>query len=968
MGEEKRAEEKGRTDEKSFFLPQLAETFGIIVRVNEKGEIVKLGESSGLVQTKKIHTAAANGLLVTREQMVTYVDEGVRERGGVSRKRALEGVDLGTFNTSKEGQRERVRTLSEVFELDENNKPASWNDKNDGFWVQAAWAAAETLRSGKKIKDLEGKHADAWKCLSWDQQESIIVYQELMRFYGIDPNSMFGEDGVLKTVGSENLSVLIKDLNDRQQPPALYQPRQQRFEQWVEYQKQLTRESGAKKVDLSVEGWQQERYEIYKIGKESTEEKAIPFKDWQELDNLKQAHEEDVLKTTETMGVEGGVNLAEVMKYIESERMGEVVHSYLSTEMEGFLDRAYGGKSQLPVSYAIASESGREGIIFTNFFGNRIHDEMVTALRASGDFYFWESVGRLERMIRFTQTGFGENRLSKEAWQTLEGVSPPVVQFILLSNRRFGRGFGQALMLPEIIGVKDWRTGRPGMYNKFNAHGVAVAPRGDEEMGELKPSSKSRESARRKMEDAGYPRWLTDLAMAHSWISGEGVDQARCLDKVRRGEELIFGIVGALVEPFYEYDDKKLNNLTDSQGAKGWGKEYAAKILRWLTPGVAPFVTLTQDAWKLMSMSPWAADTWFSSFYLRMPAYEWTSQADKERLKKTMEALEFSGPYKNIWERYLGEIEHREQKRWGTYFHILVGDQLMSLNGNEGRVWRFPFDFNNKEHITTLAKLLQSGGMADKIREKLESLGVSRRTIDAWGAGDWEGLINRINTSGVREGANAIQKQWFEAQEVEIDDRKLRQAGNYQPRYDQWQNLLEPEDRRAWVDVAQVQASNTQNTLALKLELALRDKDTWKLKADTTNPNILAKLADLGERMAGSLARYFFTTAFGYDDYSGWDRFGEAFPDISMPLDLDKVEELSHRLFNSYPTRTGGLPHIKQFLETLMFRVWFFKKISDINFEKLPGVGPGFPRGGAPKNWMYDRDLRKQLADILEQT
>ena len=87
-----------------------------------------------------------------------------------------------------------------------------------------------------------------------------------------------------------------------------------------------------------------------------------------------------------------------------------------------------------------------------------------------------------------------------------------------------------------------------------------------------------------------------------------------------------------------------------------------------------------------------------------------------------------------------------------------------------------------------------------------------------------------------------------------------------------------------------------------------------------------------------------------------------------MPLDLDKVEDVSHKLFNSYPTRTGGLPHIKQFLETLMFRVWFFKKISDINFEKRPGVGPGFPRGGAQKNWMYDKDLRKQLADILEQT
>ena len=41
------------TRKQVFFLPQLAETFGIIVRVNEKGEVVRLGESSGLTQTKK---------------------------------------------------------------------------------------------------------------------------------------------------------------------------------------------------------------------------------------------------------------------------------------------------------------------------------------------------------------------------------------------------------------------------------------------------------------------------------------------------------------------------------------------------------------------------------------------------------------------------------------------------------------------------------------------------------------------------------------------------------------------------------------------------------------------------------------------------------------------------------------------------------------------------------------------------
>ena len=103
----------------------------------------------------------------------------------------------------------------------------------------------------------------------------MIVYQELMKYYGISPSSMFDKDGILKTMGGEEISTLIKDLNEKQRPPALYQPRQQRFEQWVDYQKKLVGEKGVKKLDLSVEAWQKERYERYELSQEN--EKKNPY-------------------------------------------------------------------------------------------------------------------------------------------------------------------------------------------------------------------------------------------------------------------------------------------------------------------------------------------------------------------------------------------------------------------------------------------------------------------------------------------------------------------------------------------------------------------------------------------------------------------------------------------------------------------------------------------------------------------
>ena len=87
---------------------------------------------------------------MTQDQLKNYVDEGVAERGGVARKRALEEVDLGTFKIGKEVKlAERVETITAVLELEGNDQPEDWKPKDD-HWIQVAWQSAIDLRSGKK--------------------------------------------------------------------------------------------------------------------------------------------------------------------------------------------------------------------------------------------------------------------------------------------------------------------------------------------------------------------------------------------------------------------------------------------------------------------------------------------------------------------------------------------------------------------------------------------------------------------------------------------------------------------------------------------------------------------------------------------------------------------------------------------------------------------------------------------------
>lgn len=951
-------------NEESFFLHQLADRFGLIVRIdNKSGEILKIGESSGLNRTKKIHNAASRGEPVVQENMVFYVDESLAGRGGTARKNSLERIDFGRFGLEPEKNnvdqlhRERSVILEGALELEGISEQVNWDDKNNGSWLESAWEAASQLRSGKKIKDLEPKQKKAWESLGSSQQEAVVIYQEIMKYYGLSPESMFARDGALKTIGGEKLASVIQDLNNRQRPPLLYQSWEQRYHDWVADQR-----SEGIKENLEVSNWQQARYKQYKNIVEAESKKPISFSDWQAGDNLeqKQKYQPDLLKIEE-----GGLDLGQLMAHIEFKRMGDVVHACLSTAMENFLNPSSGGNDKLPVSYATAAESGRVGLIFADYFDGRIHDVMLNALRASGDFFLWEAVGRFERMLRFTQAVFGENRISKDAWSALEGLSSPAVQFTILANKKIGMGFAKALMLPEIVGSRDWRTGRPGMHSKFNHDGTSRPPAETEPMAELVPNARLRESARLKLEALGYPRWVADLAWAHSWLSGEGIDIAQSLQKARTAGEFYYFIVGAAVEPFYTYD-AKLDSLKDNQGKSGWGREYAAKILRWLTPAAIPFVTMTQDSWKLMSLSPWMRDTWFAAHFSRMPAYSWISGQDKERLKLTMEKMEFSGPYKNIWERYLMEMEHREQKRWGTYFHLLAGKQLMNLGGLEGRFERPVLDFNNSEHVQVLSNLIIDGEMAGKVKAKLKVLGVPSATVDGWTATDMEGIISQLNSPTVRQSANTLQMQWFDSGEPEIETEKLAAVMGNRDKYNRWQQSLDPADRQPWIDPAAFFRSNATTTqIAVKLELVLRDLDSWGQRADMARPELMARLAGMGEKLDGSLARYFFTGHFLYDDYSQQYHFMDSFPEMDNPLDPKSVEQ-NMKFFEEYSARTGGLPHVKQLYYTLTFRLWYFKQLAQIMFEKTPGVGPDQPRGGDPNRTMFDPELRKKFAEILE--
>lgn len=924
-----------------YWLGDLAKEFGISV-INKGGNLFI--EKEGLENNQEIIERSDKGGAITHELMQEMVAGKNGEGGGIARMAVLEKIGLGKLlikpsekASSEEVLNKRAKTLLSVFDMVENAVQTEEFKGKEVEWMSMIWDLAIKLRGGAEFSKFTENERTTWE--SADNSHYVVLYQELLEYYGIDAKSMFAENGQMMMKSGKTVEELISELNELLKPPSLHLPWEERYREWKKITEKLNEslpdEEKEENKETTIEVWQRERYEYYKNQLDDGEE-PIAFEVWQSYDLERKRSEESILLEAEKMGKGESISMSRLMQQIEMRTLGGVVSACYSYQMENWLQKQKGGNNLMPVTYATVAEGGSEGLVFTNQFEDRYHDQLIRALRASGDFYFWESVGRFKRMLEYAQSGFGENRITKDSWRLLEGSSPPAIQFILLSHKRFGRAFGEALKFPEIIGTRDWRTGRPGMFNRMNSAGILRGPLKNEEMGELKPTALARESARRKMEDKQMPRWIADLAFAHAWFSGEGVDLAQSISKVREAEFIVYGFLGAALEPFYDWVGEKLSELEDEDGKKGWGREAATKILRWLTPTMVPFTTLTQDCWKLMSMSPWARDVWFSTFYGRMPAYEWATKIEKGRIKMAIEALNFSGPVKEVWSRYLEEIKHREQKRWGTYFHLLVGTKFRDMGGDKRGFFRYPFDFENKEHVDEMARLMGTEGkIHDAVKKRLELLGVDGKTIDGWNHDDWVKIIAELNTDNSRRFANNLHKQWFGWGEVIINENNLNKVGARREEYEAWQEELDEEDRLDWLTVEETKS--VDGFISEKLELVLRDLDVWGIRADTTDPKILKKLAEHGERLDATLARYFYTLAYNYDDYVGMAAFATTFPELDFADDPKALEKMV-TFFQEYSKRTGGLYHVKQFFMTVVLRAFIFKKAAELMSDAKPGL------------------------------
>jgi len=885
-----------------------ADLFGFIIKINRDG--IEVDRNTGLDEAQATLSALSEGENILRNDLPDFITE---KQGSLDRRKALIGAILGKLSITDFKERERV--LEEIFQL-EKIKPEeviknrkedmeaifeiagiedqlieekNWDTEKNGSLVELSWKAAKKLRENLKIEeaDLTDNELIAWEILDETQKKMMVGYQELMNWYGIDIDSMFSSDGVLKNTDGSSLIKVAYELINLQERPTL--EKIMKGEKAPNEKEMIERAGGL--LEKQGDGWV--------------------------------------------------INMGRLFTRLERKRVGEVVHAHLLTEMKGFLSKEGLGRNDFPVTYSLVEEDSYQGLIFPNWETSELTDEMRNGLVASGNFYLWESIAKFERIFSFIRASFDENKLDKDTWKELAKVSSPDVFIILLTQVK---GFGEILMHPGLIGARHPITGRPCMP-VINENGQSADEKGkpffnllEGKKGlpkALKPSSDLRESvrkfARETLEDV--PEWVADLVYAWLWSTGEGIDIAQCLVKPRSAEDMIASFNGAHIEFFYDYDGDKLDELIDMDNNKGWGRDVAKQVLRSLTPAMVPFTTITADVWKLMSISPWAQEVLFSTFYGRMPMYEPENHLARERLKKVIEMMNFKGPYKDLWdesrgdlgERFKKDVLHREQKRWGINFSLILGSKLQSQGGADRGFMRAPFNFEDDSHIRVLARFLKekkkNGGGNEKILDKFLKMGTTTKelsdirnfTID-----QWEGFIRQLNNDDVREEANEVHKKAFNyaaVRAVEVD-------------------ALEDSKKK----------EISRSTSEVKLELILRDLGTWGLEVFTIDKEgreeIVKHLVEVGEKLDGSFSRGGYTWSYNYADYAGWMQIMIDFPerfDLPSPDSWDKLISF----YQEYGKRTGkGLPHVQQMIRTLMLIRQVYADVAGMLQHQYPGMNP----------------------------
>jgi len=734
------------------------EGFGLIGDVDVDSALARVNRASFTAERDEILKVAKEGEEGTdlKELMVFIETEEAR-------RESFKFMKLGEFEVGEEAGAREKRSL-QIIELlgagylqDALIEGKHWveGEDEDGLFGEKAWSAAEKLIKGVDLDELEDEEYNAWVYLkAWgevledgnskksepkgkDPRKTLIEFQAMLKTYGIEAGSILSKDGVIKFEDGKTLEDKLDKLDE---------------------------------LEVRSKG-------------------------------LLEAKKEGLLEEEEI----GEVNLGEIIRKLGEWQVGRVAEAYLNTKMGEYLNADMAGSDQLPVKWTLSETGDKEGLVFTNVWVNKNIQFITMCLGRAGFQKKWEDIGRLAVSLNIIKEGFNENRLEKAELAKLATLAPASMMLTLAETVP---GFAEVVMHGALTGVRHGLNGEPTkmIFDKDddgNVIGSRIPENGEEKVEPLllgmNPGIRKNlaevlikdEDFQKKIEEKGekFQPWAVELAYSFLWAIGEGIEIPWTLTKIRSAEELIFSVLGANVQIFYEWPGaveaqggvlrpgKAMHETLaeideENEWEAGTANEQATKILRWLTPAIIPYGTHLTEVLKFMSINPMSQDTIYSLFWGKMPVYddltkielkalisskelpvgttienitdsEWIASADlPEEVKESdeykrlvmMRDLEFSGPLADIEEQFKREILLRERRRWQAVFGLVHGTgSKLRGRGVYDRVHRFLFDVENTSHVRFLISEInksEDGAEKDKLNQFQEKLRVLNFTSD----------------------------------------------------------------------------------------------------------------------------------------------------------------------------------------------------------------------------------------------
>jgi len=934
--------------------------FGFFAEVGISAErALAISRASLASEREEILGEVREGRDITRSGLMAFLDSETKIRESFIK------VELGNFElgSGEKKRKQRADQIVNIIGADHLEtilvKQECWQE-DDGLFGEAAWGAAEKLRRGVALDELSDEEYNAWAYLKmWgevleekggrDPRVTLIEFQSVLESYGVEVQSLLSKNGVIKLENGVAIEEKIFELH---------------------------------RLKLRSKGY----FDVVSEHDDKVIEINLP-------DEMK-------IKKIER------VNLGNLVRVLGEEQVGSVVDAYLSNEMNPFLNPNFASSDQLPVKWTMADKGDNEGLVFTNISNTKTIDLMRLGLDAAGYLKKWEDIARLAMAAEAMKFGYHENRLDKAYLENLPKLASASMMLTLAETLP---GFAEAVMDGSLSGQRHAETGEPtgSVFEKDrNGNWVSRAPKAGEGVTPLEMSAEIRKNLTRvlkeKFEGEGrkdFKPWVVEMAYTFLWNIGEGIEVPWTVNKMRSAEEIVYYSFGANIEIFYEWPDaviekngilvpngKMSETMAKLDKENGWdagtAHEQAIKLMRWLLPAMVPFGTHLTEVLKFMSNSPKAQDVAYSMLRQRMPAYDDFAKIDRnllpagvtidnihevnpEKLNKEikqsaeykrlilMRVLKFKGPYEDIEEIFKEDVLLRERIRWQAYFGVKFGTKKKIRGaGTYNRQQRHWFNYKDTNHVQVLVGEIINKPAA---KEKLRLLGFSGEiTVEAV-----RYLFN--NEKKVQSLANEIQKRWGWNLDIKkiFKDKGLDELAKALVKVEAKgvkDNL--PDDLAEELkDLSDEEMGKVIN--AVKLELTLRDLDSWGMKANLImergdKGSWRQRLLEMAENMRGSLDAWHYKLAYNYTLYRTLAILIFDWPEM---LSIDGIAKGLEKLRDAYHEfgRSKGL--VSHPIEIVTTMLMYHQAAAIIN-EILIGSG---------KQWIMrpqDRlDFLKKMVD-----